>query len=109
MINKDKYNSLPTDLKLVIDIACKAINLDMLSDYTAKNNLALQFLKSENIDILKFPNEVLTKLKEISDEILKEISSTDEITNEVYKSYVSFKEDVEPWTDISDKSYLDIR
>jgi len=53
--------------------------------------------------------QVLTKLKEISDEILTEISSTDEITNEVYKSYVSFKDDVEPWTDISDKSYLDIR
>ena len=45
----------------------------------------------------------------LKDEILKEISSTDKITNEVYKSYVSFKEDVEPWTDISDKSYLDIR
>ena len=109
MINKDKYNGLPDDLKLVIDIACKAINLDMLSDYTAKNNLALQFLKSEDISILKFPNEVLTKLKVISDEILKEISLTDDITNEVYKSYTSFKENVEPWTNISDKSYLNIR
>jgi TRAP-type mannitol/chloroaromatic compound transport system substrate-binding protein len=52
---------------------------------------------------------VLTKLKIISDEILKEISLTDDITNEVYKSYVSFKDNVEPWTNISDKSYLNIR
>ena len=81
----------------------------MLSNYTAKNNLALQFLKSENISILKFPNEVLTKLKVISDEILKEISLTDDITNEVYKSYISFQDNVKPWTNISDKSYLNIR
>ena len=109
MINKDQYNSLPDDLKLIIDTACKAVNLDMLSDYTAKNNLALQYLKSENINILKFPNEVLTKLRVISDKILKEISLTDDITKEVYKSYTEFQSNVKPWTDISDKSYLNIR
>ncbi|MBT3548686.1 MAG: TRAP transporter substrate-binding protein [Gammaproteobacteria bacterium] len=109
MINKDKYNSLPTDLKLIIDVACKAVNLDMLSDYTSKNNLALQFLKSENINILRFPDEVLSTLKKISEEILKEISLTDSITKEVYNSYMKFKDNVTPWTDISDKSYLDIR
>ena len=60
----------------------------MLSDYTAKNNLALQFLKSKDIKILKFPDEVLIKLKGISKEILTEISKTDSITQEVYNSYI---------------------
>jgi len=91
IINKKKYNMLPKDLKLIIDIACKAVNIDMLSDYTAKNNMALQFLKSENIKILKFPDEVLARLKEITEVILTEISQTDDITQEVYNSYMKFK------------------
>ena len=108
IINKEKYNMLPKDLKLIIDIACKAVNIDMLSDYTAKNNMALQFLKSENIKILKFPDEVLARLMEISETILSEISQTDDITQEVYNSYMKFKEDVSPWTNISDKAFLNI-
>ncbi len=109
IINKNTYYDLPEDLQLIIDIACKAINIDMLSDYTAKNNLALQFLKSKNIQILKFPDEVLFKLKNISKEILNEISKTDSITQEVYTSYMKFKDNVSPWTDISDKAYLNIK
>ena len=108
IINRGKYNSLPEDLKLIIDTACKAINIDMLSDYTSKNNMALQFLKKENIEILKFPNDVLIKLKDISNTILKEISESDEITKEVYESYMSFKDNVSPWTEISEKAYLNI-
>ena len=108
IINKDKYNELPADLRLIIDTACKAINIDMLSDYTAKNNMALQFLKSENIEILKFPDEVLEKLRNISDEILINISKNDAITKEVYDSYMAFKSSVAPWTEISDKAFLNI-
>ena len=81
----------------------------MLSDYTSKNNLALQFLNSENINILKFPRAMLSKLQAISNEILKEISLTDDITKEVYQSYMQFKNEVIPWTNISEKSYLDTR
>jgi hypothetical protein len=31
----------------------------MLSDYMSKNNLALDFLKKEDIKIKKFPNSVI--------------------------------------------------
>jgi len=100
---------LPDDLKLIIDISCKAINIDMLSDYTAKNNLALKFFESENIEIIKFPEDVLNKLEIISNDILKEISTTDEITKEIYTSYINFKNDVSDWTNISDAAYIKTR
>ena len=109
IINKDAYNKLPNDLKLIIDISCKAANIDMLSDYTAKNNLALQFLKSKKIEILSFPDEVLIKLRSLSRDILKEISQKDIITKEVYDSYMIFSNSVTPWTEISDKAYLNIK
>ena len=49
------------------------------------------------------------KLKSLSKEILAEISKTDSITQEVYNSYTKFSSGVTPWTNISDKAYLDTR
>ena len=43
IINKDAYNSLSDQHKSIIDIACKAANVDMISDYMAKNYQALEF------------------------------------------------------------------
>ena len=77
--------------------------------YTSKNNKALKFLSSKKIIIKEFPKEVLDSLREISIEVLKEISSTDKITREVYLSYIKFKEEVIPWTKLSEKSYINSR
>tara|TARA_B100000953_G_C18025658_1_gene421727 strand:- start:1531 stop:2604 length:1074 start_codon:yes stop_codon:yes gene_type:complete len=109
LINKTAYNTLPQDLQFIVDTACKAINIDMLSDYTAKNNLALQYLKSKNIVIKEFPREVMNKLRYISKQVMKEISTHDSITKEIYVSYNNFQKNVSPWTEISDKSFLNIR
>tara|TARA_B100001013_G_scaffold119096_1_gene68922 strand:+ start:1874 stop:2950 length:1077 start_codon:yes stop_codon:yes gene_type:complete len=109
MINKDAYNSLPDDLKFIVDMGCKAANIDMLADYTSKNNKALKFLSSKKIIIKEFPAEILDSLREISIEVLKEIGSTDKITKEVYLSYIKFQEEVTPWTKLSEKSYINSR
>ena len=109
LINKTAYNTLPQDLQFIVDTACKAINIDMLSDYTAKNNLALQYLKSKNIVIKEFPREIMNKLRYISKQVMKEISTHDSITKEIYVSYNNFQKNVSPWTEISDKSFLNIR
>ena len=109
LVNKTAYNSLPQDLQFIVDTACKAINIDMLSDYTAKNNLALQYLKSKNIVIKEFPSEIMNKLRYISKQVMKEISTHDSITKEIYVSYNNFQKNVSPWTEISDKSFLNIR
>ena len=61
------------------------------------------------IIIKEFPREVLDSLREISIEVLKEISSTDKITRVVYLSYIKFKKEVAPWTKLSEKSYINSR
>ena len=109
IINKDAYEKLPTDLKYIIDISCKAANIDMLADYTSKNNQALQFLISENISINEFPEKVMKFLKTLSMEVVNEIGQTDTITKEVYASYKKFQKEVIPWTNLSEKSYIKFR
>ena len=109
IINKDAYEKLPNDLKHIVDLSCKAANIDMLADYTSKNNQALQYLISENISINEFPKKVMQFLKKLSIEVVNEIGETDAITKEVYASYKKFQKQVTPWTKLSEKSYLDFR
>tara|TARA_Y100001960_G_C14749343_1_gene867536 strand:- start:478 stop:1560 length:1083 start_codon:yes stop_codon:yes gene_type:complete len=109
IINRDVYNKLPNDLKHIIDISCKAANIDMLADYTSKNNQALQYLISENIIIHEFPKKVMTFLRKLSMEVIDEIGQTDSITQEVYVSYKKFQKEVIPWTELSEKSYINSR
>ena len=82
-------------------------NLDLR--YLVDRRFFLYGYDAKNIEILKFPDEVLVKLKSISKDILKEISQTDSITKEIYDSYISFNDAVAPWTKISDKAYLDVK
>ena len=106
IINKDAYNSLSDQHKSIIDIACKAANVDMISDYMAKNYQALEFFKKEKVQIKQFPAEVLSKLNKISDEILLELSQKNNLSKKVYDSYVNFLSRVRPWTLISEDAYL---
>ena len=106
IINKDAYSSLPDQHKSIIDIACKAANVDMISDYMAKNYQALEFFKKEKVQIRQFPAEVLSKLNKISDEILLELSQKNNLSKKVYDSYVNFLSRVRPWTLISEDAYL---
>ena len=106
IINKDAYNSLSDQYKSIIDIACKAANVDMISDYMAKNYQALEFFKKEKVQIKQFPAEVLSKLNKISDEILLQLSQKNNLSKKVYDSYVNFLSRVRPWTLISEDGYL---
>jgi len=106
IVNKSAYNNLSRENKAIIDIACKAANIDMISDYMAKNYQALEFFQKENIKIKKFPKEVLHKLNNISNEVLIELSQKNEIAKKVYNSYSNFLKRVRPWTLISEDGYL---
>ena len=41
IFNQDAFNELPNDLKAIVRTAARAVNQDMLDEYTARNNLSL--------------------------------------------------------------------
>ena len=75
MINEAAFNELPADLQSIVRNAMKVANADMLSEYTARNEQALQTLIHEHhVELRYFPDDVLKKLKEISEEVIDEES-----------------------------------
>ncbi|MDH3588039.1 MAG: TRAP transporter substrate-binding protein [Gammaproteobacteria bacterium] len=106
LINRDAFNELPEDLQTVVLRASDAATQNMLAEYTARNHIALQTLKTEhNVDLRPFPRDVLDRLRALSEEVLAEIAASDALFAKVYDHYRAFQQQVSAWHDISEKAY----
>jgi TRAP-type mannitol/chloroaromatic compound transport system substrate-binding protein len=110
MINKDAFSKLPKDLQSIVLNACKVVNQDMLAEYTARNNAALHTLVNQHkVDLRQFPDDVLAKLRQLSDEVVAEVAAKDKLTKQVYESFRTFRDQVMEWHKVSEQSYLRAR
>lgn len=110
IFNKEKFNALPADLQAILTHACRAVNQDMLDIYTAKNNDALVTLvEQHNVQLRKFPDDVLKELRRVSDEVALGVSETSPLTKRIYDSVMKFKNSVLNYHAISEQAYLNAR
>lgn len=110
LINKKAYEELPKDLQTIVVQACKTANLDMLSEYTARNQLALtDLVKKHKVDLRPLPDDVLKKLKTLSHEVVADVATHDKQCRKVYDSFLKFSKEVQAWTRISELAYLNVR
>ena len=110
LINRTSLEALPDDLQSIVENACRVVNGDMLSEYTARNNTALKALVDEHgVDVRRLPDSVLDRLRELSNEVVSEIAGSDPLSGKVYESFQRFRTDVIAWSDISERAYLNIR
>ena len=110
LINKAALEALPADLQSIVLNACRVENGDMLAEYTARNNAALQTLVNEHhVDVRPFPPAVLDRLRELSDKVVAEIAGNDPLSARIYESFKQFRAQVMAWDDISERAYLNVR
>ncbi|MDX1459759.1 MAG: TRAP transporter substrate-binding protein DctP [Xanthomonadales bacterium] len=109
MVNTEALNALPQDLQAIVEAACQAANMDMLSEFMARNGEALAQMRSNGVDVRAFPDDVLAELRRISFEVLDELAAADAMLGKTYASFRDFYRTVSGWTDISEKIYLNRR
>lgn len=109
-INKEAFEALPDDLQSIVLAACKAANMDMLADFTAKNNQALDVLVNKHgVQLKQFPDDVLKQLKTISEQVVTEIAEKDPMAKKIYASYSAFQKQAATWQGISEQAYTSAR
>ena len=107
MINSDKYNSLPTDLKAIIKYGLGMLNNWILSAFDARNAEYIRKIKEEGqVTIQSFPQEVIDHFRLNTKEVLKELSDENVGFRNVLNSYKDFQSKIAQWTDISEKEYF---
>lgn len=109
-INQESWNTLPADLQAIVRVACQAAVMDMLSDFTYNNGVALKKLLDEHkVELRRFPDEVLTHLNAISDDLMREMAGESEMMGRIYDSFQAYLDLARPWTAISDRALLNLR
>jgi len=110
IVNQQAFDDLPEDLQHIVKYACMAANQNMLSDFTAKNNAALNTLLNEHkVQLRQYPTEVLEVFKKHANDVIIELSESSEIAGRIYQSYQSFAEQSKSWLNISENAYLKAR
>ncbi len=109
-INLDAWNELPKDLQAVVEGACRAANLTMLSEFTAANEDALEVLvKKHGVVVKKFPDEVLTRLGELAGQVIDGIAAEDALARKVLDSILDFRRKALAWTELSELAFAQAR
>ncbi len=110
IINSDAWASLPPDLQAIVETSCQAINADMMAEYSHGNAVALhQLMNDPNIEIRRFPDDVLRLLKSITLEIVEEMSAKDPAWAKIAESYYAFMELTTVNQRITEQAYLETR
>ena len=110
IINKDAFEALPEDLQAIVTTAARAANQDMLDEYTARNNAALQDLvENHGVELRKLPDDVLIELHKASDVVIAELVADDPMAQKVYTSFREFLDNVTAYHHISEQAYINAR
>ena len=112
LINKESWDSLPEDLQVIVETAALASNMDMLAEYTARNNSALRELVDEHkVELRRLPDDVLAEIKDLSEQMIADMveKDEDELSKRIYKSWSSYRDDVMAYHEISERAYINAR
>ena len=111
LINKAAYDRLPREFQQLLHVAARATALETWSEFTAKNAESFAQLQQQfpNVQIRRFPEEVLIALKKATVEVLDDIAATRQDIKTVWDSYRRFYQQVASWTAISSETYLQLR
>jgi TRAP-type mannitol/chloroaromatic compound transport system substrate-binding protein len=109
MFNKKVYDGLSNDLKVTIDAVAAETNLWSLCQFEARNSAALiDLIDKHNVKLRQFPDEMLEKLRKLSEEVIEEEAAKDKMATKVNNAFKAFKKQIGPWGMVSEKAYYDL-
>ncbi|RLA49111.1 MAG: ABC transporter substrate-binding protein [Gammaproteobacteria bacterium] len=110
IVNKQSFEALPPDLQAIVTYAARAMNQDMLDEFTARNNAALRQLVDEHgVQLRRLPDDVLLGLWRSSENVMQKLVEEDPMAAKVYASYKSFYDGVRSYHHISEQAYINAR
>ncbi|MDZ4811251.1 MAG: TRAP transporter substrate-binding protein DctP [Pseudomonadota bacterium] len=110
MINRDAYAALPQDLQAIVEQCCRAINADLLAEYTAENQRAMRTLIDEHqVEFRRLPDSVLSALRNASESVLTDLAGDNGFARRVLASYRGFRDQSRAWHALSELPYYQAR
>lgn len=110
LVSAEAFASLSPHLQGVVESACRAETDYVISEFAARNQQALRTLVDvHGVAVRRFPDSILSRLRELSVEVMEDLAASDEALARVYDSYITYAVQIGAWHAISDGAYSGIR
>lgn len=109
MVSQKAFDALPADLQAIVVEAARAATLDMMDDYIYHNAIALDDLKKKDVQLRRFPDEVLDAMRRESAVVLEELAAQNELNGRIWASMQEFQEKASKMQEISEKELYNWR
>jgi TRAP-type mannitol/chloroaromatic compound transport system substrate-binding protein len=109
-INKGVWDSFSASDRRLVEAAAAAEYARSLAEFNANNARALRRLRDEGtVKIRKFDDALLKEFFRLSQDVVAEAGSADELSRKIYASYQQFHGAIIDWSDISERAFLNAR
>jgi TRAP-type mannitol/chloroaromatic compound transport system substrate-binding protein len=109
-IDLNEWESLPDDLKALVEHAAAATNMQILSKFQALNNAALQKLvKEHGVQLRAYSDELISAIGARATEVIPELAGKTADATELYNHVVSFRNTMVEWSGYSEANFLNAR
>ncbi len=110
IVNQAAFEALPEDLATIVELACRALNEDLLAEFTTRNQQALKDLvHAQGATFRQLPDTVLDALRQASDEVLTRVAEGDPMAQRVYDSFRAYRHGARAWHAISEVAFYQAR
>ena len=109
-VNAKKWDSLEDDLKAIVEQCANSTNVVMLSEFQLRSGPVLQqFINQHGVIIKTLSDDVLTKLGEITGDVISELIAKDKLSAKVFKSMAKVRTEQIAYTDVTEASFIQAR
>ncbi|WP_166267863.1 TRAP transporter substrate-binding protein [Marinobacter caseinilyticus] len=108
LVNQKTWDSLPEDLQEILRVAMRTAAYDMYAQSMHLNGQNWSTMKENypNVQAKTFPPEVIDALRAATEKLLAEAAESNPLAQEIISSQANYIKAIRPWTNISDKAYL---
>ena len=110
LIAVEAWESLSPHLRAIVEAACRTEADFVVAEFAARNQQALGTLTAEHgVMLRRFPDDVLTRLRQLSREVMDNLAATDDDLGRVWRSYRTYADSIGAWHEIAEGAHSGIR
>jgi len=109
-LNKDLWEDMSPREQEIIQAASATENDIMFAEFTSNNARALNTLVNDHgVQLKPFSQDILTRLAEVSADVLTETAQSDELTGRIFKSFSDARTEGIRWGEIAEQAFMNAR
>lgn len=89
-VNMDRWNELPADIKIILQVATRDFARDMIQTMGAADAEAAAQAKAHGVELVNWSKSERLKLRKVAATVWKEYASRSEMGQRIYESHLKF-------------------